>query len=147
MSSRLFQTVREKLGLAYTVYSYNSAYADTGMLAVYAGVNAGNYLKSVEAIGKCIADIKKKHLSNDEFNRGKEQMKASSIFSQENTSSQMLIYGKELIYSGKLYDFEERISRINDITIDDVCEAADVNFDQSSMAAAVVGKVNSPLEI
>lgn len=147
MSSRLFQTVREKLGLAYTVYSYSTAYSDTGMLAVYAGVNADNYLKSVEAIGKCIDDIKKKHISADEFERGKEQMKASSIFSQENTSSQMLIYGKELIYSGRLYDFDERISRINAITIDDVCEAADANFDSSSMAAAVVGKVDMPLEI
>lgn len=147
MSSRLFQTVREKLGLAYTVYSYTSSYANTGMLAVYAGVNAGNYLKSVDAIGKCIADIKKKRMSGDEFSRGKEQMKASSIFSQENTSSQMLIYGKELIYSGRLYDFEERISRIDAITIDDVSEAAEVNFNQSSMAAAVVGKVDVPLEI
>lgn len=147
MSSRLFQTVREKLGLAYTVYSYTTAYADTGTLVVYAGVNADNYMKSVDAILNCISDIRKKHIGEDEFNRGKEQMKASSIFAQESTSSQMLLYGKELMYSGKLYDFDERINRINAVTLDDVFDAVDANFDISGMAAAVVGKTDKPLAL
>ncbi len=147
MSSRLFQTVREKLGLAYTVYSYTTAYADTGTLVVYAGVNADNYMKSVDAILKCISDMRKKHIGEDEFNRGKEQMKASSIFAQESTSSQMLLYGKELMYSGKLYDFDERINRINAVTLDDVFDAVDANFDISGMAAAVVGKTDKPLAL
>lgn len=147
MSSRLFQTVREKLGLAYTVYSYSTAYADTGMLVVYAGVNAENYMKSIEAIYKCIDDIKKKDITKEEFERGKEQLKASSIFAQESTSSQMLLYGKELMYSGKLYDFEERIARVNAVTMDDVFEAIDNNFDSSRMAAAVVGKTDKALNL
>ena len=147
MSSRLFQTVREKLGLAYTVYSYSTAYADTGTLVVYAGVNAGNYKKSVDAIYKCIEEIKRKDLTEEEFIRGKEQLKSSSIFAQESTSSQMLLYGKELIYSGKLYDFEDRIEKVNAVTMDDVFNAIDIGFDESRMAAAVVGKVDKPLEI
>ena len=147
MSSRLFQTVREKLGLAYTVYSYCTSYADTGTLVVYAGVNSENYMKSVEAINKCIADIKRKDITKEEFLRGKEQLKASSIFAQESTSSQMLLYGKEVMYSGKLYDFEERIAKVNAVTMDDVNEAIEINFDKSRMAAAVVGKTDKPLEI
>ena len=147
MSSRLFQTVREKLGLAYTVYSYSTAYVDTGTLVVYAGVNAGNYKKSVDAIYKCIEEIKRKDLTEEEFIRGKEQLKSSSIFAQESTSSQMLLYGKELIYSGKLYDFEDRIEKVNAVTMDDVFNAIDIGFDESRMAAAVVGKVDKPLEI
>lgn len=147
MSSRLFQTVREKLGLAYTVYSYGTSYADTGTLVIYAGVNAENYMKSAEAIAKCIADIKRKDMTLDEFNRGKEQLKASSVFAQESTSSQMLLYGKEVMYSGRLYDFEERIKSVNAVTMDDVAEAIDNAFDRSRMAAAVVGKVDKPLEI
>ena len=59
MSSRLFQKVREELGLAYTVYSYLSAYSESGSLVVYAGVNSGNYLKSVQAVFDCIEEIKK----------------------------------------------------------------------------------------
>ena len=147
MSSRLFQTVREKLGLAYTVYSYGTAYAHSGTLVVYAGVNAENYMKSVEAVYKCIEDIKRKNISKEEFLRGKEQLKASSIFAQESTSSQMLLYGKELLYSGRLYDFEERVAKVNAVTIDDVYEAIENNFDSSNMAASVVGKVEKPLNI
>ncbi len=147
MSSRLFQTVREKLGLAYTVYSYNTSYAETGTLVVYAGVNAENYIKSVEAVYKCIEDIKRKDITEEEFVRGKEQLKASSIFAQESTSSQMLLYGKELLYSGKLYNFEERIDRVNAVTKEDVFNAIDANFDESRMSAAVVGKLDKPLQI
>lgn len=147
MSSRLFQTVREKLGLAYTVYSYGTAYAHSGTLVVYAGVNAENYMKSVEAVYKCIEDIKRKNISKEEFLRGKEQLKSSSIFAQESTSSQMLLYGKELLYSGRLYDFEERVSKVNAVTIDDVYEAIENNFDSSNMAASMVGKVEKPLNI
>lgn len=147
MSSRLFQTVREKLGLAYTVYSYTTAYADSGMLIVYAGVNAENYQKSVDAVRKCIEDIKRKDITREEFIRGKEQLKASSIFAQESTSSQMLLYGKELLYSGRLYDFEKRIAEVNAVSMYDINEAIDFNFNLNSAAAAVVGKLDKPLNI
>ena len=147
MSSRLFQKVREELGLAYTVYSYLSPYAEAGSLVVYAGVNAENYLKSVEAVFDCINDIKKKNISNEEFTRGREQMLSSSVFAQESTSSQMLLYGKELIYSGKVYDFEERIKNINAVTLNDVKDAVDCNFNKKYLAAAVVGHADKPLEL
>lgn len=147
MSSRLFQKVREELGLAYTVYSYLSSYAETGSLVVYAGVNAGNCLKSVQAVFDCINDIKKKNISKEEFMRGKEQMTSSSVFAQESTSSQMLLYGKELIYSGKVYDFEERINKISAVTLDDVMQAVELNFSTDNLAAAVVGNVDKPIEL
>ncbi|MCH5148528.1 MAG: insulinase family protein [Clostridiales bacterium] len=145
MSSRLFQTVREELGLAYTVYSYVSAYNECGALTVYAGVNSDKYLQSVEAIYKCIEQIKKKTITEDEFIRGKEQLIASSIFSQENTSSQMLLFGKELLYNDKLYNFEERVNRISAVTLNDVFEAIDLNFDEKGKASAIVGAVDKPL--
>lgn len=147
MSSRLFQKVREELGLAYTVYSYLSSYAEAGSLVVYAGVNAGNYLKSVQAVFDCIDEIKKKNISEEEFKRGKEQMTSSSVFAQESTSSQMLLYGKELIYSGRVYDFEERIQKIASVKLDDVMRAIELNFNRDNLAAAVVGNVNKPIEL
>lgn len=147
MSSRLFQRVREELGLAYTVYSYLSSYAEAGSLVVYAGVNAGNYSKSVQAVMDCIKDIKGKNISADEFKRGKEQMASSSVFAQESTSSQMLLYGKELIYSGRVYDFEERINRISAVTLDDVMHAVEVNFDADKLATAVIGNIDGPIKL
>lgn len=145
MSSRLFQTVREELGLAYTVYSYVSAYNECGALTVYAGVNSDKYLQSVEAIYNCIEQIKKKNISQDEFSRGKEQLIASSIFAQENTSSQMLLFGKELLYNDKIYNFEERVKRISSVTLSDVFDAIDLNFDENGKASAIVGAVDKPL--
>lgn len=145
MSSRLFQTVREKLGLAYTVYSYLSTYEKSGALTVYAGVNAQNYRQSVEAIEGCIEGLKKKDMTEDEFKRGKEQMLSSLVFAQESTSSQMLVYGKELLYSGKVFDFEKKISDINAVTLSDVNEAIDINFDTKYRASAVVGSVDKPI--
>ncbi|MGN1373084.1 MAG: M16 family metallopeptidase [Candidatus Coproplasma sp.] len=145
MSSRLFQTVREKLGLAYTVYSYLSTYEKSGALTVYAGVNAKNYQKSIEAIGECIEEIKKKDMTEDEFKRGKEQMLSSLVFAQESTSSQMLLYGKELIYADRVFDFEDRVAKLNAVTLSDVNEAIDCSFDTKFMASAVVGNVDKPL--
>lgn len=145
VSSRLFQTVREKLGLAYTVYSFNSTYAETGSLCIYAGVNAKKYTQSAEAIYGCIKDIKSKGISQEEFLRGKEQLISSSIFSQESTSSQMLIFGKELLYGDKIYNFEDRVNRINAVTLDDVLEALEYNFDEKNKATALVGAVDKPL--
>lgn len=145
MSSRLFQTVREKLGLAYTIYSYLTAYEEAGALAIYAGVNSAKYLDSVEAIFDCINCITKKDISKDEFERGKEQLIASSIFSQESTSSQMLLFGKELLYHDKIYDFEDRIQKISAVTLDDVSEALEYNFDMANMASVLVGAADKPL--
>lgn len=145
MSSRLFQTVREKLGLAYTVYSYLSLYEKSGAITVYAGVNAENYQNSVQAILDCIQLLKKKSMTEDEFKRGKEQLLSSLVFSQESTSSQMLLYGKELIYSGKVYDFEARMKKLNSISLNDVNAAIEFNFNTDKMASAAVGNVDKPL--
>lgn len=145
MSSRLFQTVREKLGLAYTVYSYITAYDEAGVLSVYAGVNASKYLKSYEAICDCVENMKKKDMTEEEFVRGKEQLISSSIFAQESTSSQMLLFGKELIYRNKVYNFEERVNRISAVTYKDVLDAIDMNFSENGKALSLVGAADKPL--
>jgi predicted Zn-dependent peptidase len=84
-------------------------------------------------------------MTEDEFKRGKEQLLSSQIFAQESTSSQMLLYGKELLYSGNIYNFEERVAKINSITLDDVYEAIQYNFDETYKASAIVGKVDKSL--
>lgn len=147
MSSRLFRKVREELGLAYTVYSYLSAYEEAGSLVVYAGVNPRNYAKSVEAVLSCIDGIRSKNITREEFMRGKEQLASSLVFAQESTSSQMLLYGKELLYSGRVYDFEERVNKLTGVTLDDVISAIECNFNRDNLAVAVVGNVDKPLQL
>ncbi len=100
-----------------------------------------------DAVFDCINYIKKKNITNEEFLRGKEQLISSSIFAQESTSSQMLLYGRELIYSDKIYNFEERVEKVKRMTVDEVFEAIDVNFDEKYLAAALIGNADKPLDL
>ena len=147
MSSRLFQEVREKMGLAYSVYSYISAFQECGSLVVYAGVNPASADKAYEAVGKVIADMKEKGITREEFLRGREQMKASMLFSQESTPSQMLLYGKHMLFNDKLFDFEGKLNAINSVTEEDVRSAIDLTFDESGKAIGAVGNLDKPFAL
>ena len=147
MSSRLFQRVREQMGLAYTVYSYISSFTEGGILTVYAGVNPSNVAKAQDAIERVIADFCRDKLTADELDRGREQLKSSLILAQENSASQMLAYGKYMLYNDAVLDFENRIRRIDAITMEDCEKAIALNFGREKMAASIVGKVDRPLEI
>ena len=142
MSSRLFKKVREELGLAYSVYSYTSHYTECGVLTVYAGVNPKKAASAFEAVRDVILDFKRKGVSEEEFARGREQLRSSSIFAQENTSSQMLLYGKQMLYTGEVYDFEKRMADISALTRGDVMEAIEGNLDFARAASATVGNLD-----
>jgi len=140
MSSRLFQKIREELGLAYTVFSYLSAYKNSGIMTVYAGINPKNKQIAVDSIINLISTFKKEKLTQDEFLRGKEQMKSAFIMGQESTSSQMLLYGKYFLISNKIFDFENKIAEIGNVTLEEVNNAIDTNYEIEKMASACVGK-------
>ena len=147
MSSRLFQEVREKNGLAYSVYSYVSAYEECGSLVIYAGLNAENGDKAYDAITKIVKDLKKEGITDEEFLRGLAQMKASLLFAQENTSTQMLTYGKYMLFNDKLFDFEKKIKKIDSLTKNDVQIAIEKTFDESKKAVAAVGVIDKPFAL
>ena len=147
MSSRLFQEVREKQGLAYSVYSYASCYEDCGSLTVYAGVNAAKTEAAYEAIERVLKELLQKGVTDEEFLRGREQMKSSLIYSQESTSTQMLTYGKELLFKNEIYDFEERFNAINVMKKADVLDMIELTFGQGGKSVAVVGNTDKPLSL
>ena len=145
MSSRLFQKVREQMGLAYTVYSYPSFFTEGGMLTVYAGVNPANTEKAKGAILDTIESFRREKFTREEFERGKEQIKSSLIFAQENTASQMLLYGKHMLYNGCVPDLEKRVKDLDSMTMEMCEEALALNFRAEDVAAAAVGKIKAPL--
>jgi len=147
MSSRLFQRVREELGLAYSVYSYLSCYEETGMLCIYAGVNPQKAESAAEAVVSVLNTFRKDGVTQEEFLRGREQMRASNIFAQENTSSQMLLYGKQMLYTNEVYDFEKRMNEIAALTRENVTDAIACNFDFSRAAVASVGKLEEKISL
>lgn len=147
MSSRLFQEVREKLGLAYSVYSYSSHYAECGHLTIYAGVNEKNTQKAYEAILKVLAEAKKEGIAKEEFLRAREQLRSGGIFSQESTSSQMLWYGRSLLNRGYVYDYEDQEKKYDAVTQEDVARVLCDVFDEGKRSCSLVGDVTKPLEL
>ena len=147
MSSRLFQEVREKRGLAYSVYSYASPMAKAGTHVIYAGVNSSQTQSAYEAIMEILHDLKKNGISEQEFLRSREQMKSGLFFSNESTNSQMLLYGKYALYFNKQFDFEERLRKINALTHDDAMQVIAMMFDEQKKTIALVGNTDEPLPL
>lgn len=147
MSSRLFKKVREELGLAYSVYSYSSNYQETGLLTVYAGVNPKSAEKAAVEIVSEIGEFIKNGFTEEEFKRGKEQLKSSTIFAQENTSSQMLLYGKNLLFKNEVYDFEKRIGDLAALESDRVYDVARRSFDFGKASVATVGNLKQGIKL
>ena len=124
MSSRLFQEVREKRGLAYSVYSYHAQYADTGLFGVYAGCVPR---KVDDVLALCREEIDKvavQGITAEELERGKGQLRGNLVLGLEDTGSRMSRIGKaELVY-GELLSVDQVLSRIDSVSLDDVSAVA-----------------------
>jgi predicted Zn-dependent peptidase len=120
MSSRLFQEVREKRGLAYSVFTFGSAYADAGMVGVYAGCLPKKAPEVLDVVRAELATIAKGNITPDELLRGKGQMRGSVVMGLEDTGAKMTRIAKaELVY-GELPTVDEILRRIDAVTLDDV---------------------------
>jgi predicted Zn-dependent peptidase len=138
MSSRLFQEIREKRGLAYSVYSYTSQYADSGLFAVYAGCAPGKVDEVLDLVKSSLAEVAATGLTEAEVVRGKGMMKGSLVLGLEDTGSRMTRLGKgELLYDD-LLSVEDLLARVDAVTVDDVRRVA-VDLLGRRMSLAVVG--------
>jgi predicted Zn-dependent peptidase len=138
MSSRLFQEIRERRGLAYSVYSYASQYADTGLFAVYAGCAPGKADEVLALIRAELARVAADGLTDAEVARGKGMSKGSFVLGLEDTGSRMSRLAKgELLY-GNLMPVDELLSRVDAVTVDDVNTLA-AELLSRPMSLAVVG--------
>lgn len=113
MSSRLFQEIREKRGLAYSVYSYHHSYVDTGMLGIYAGTTKEQLPELIEAIEKTIDELVKNGLTDQELNNKKEKLKGNILLSLESMSSRMSRNGRNELMLEKHRTLDEIIEEID----------------------------------
>lgn len=146
MSSRLFQTLREKAGLAYTVYSYVSVYKEAGVLYLYAAVNRKNVQSAYDALLSEMRLISEKGITAKELERAKELIKGSTILSGESTSSRMMSQCKRLLLFNDVFDVEKELEKVSAVTLDKANETAAKYFLPELRATAVVGKNVSPLD-
>ena len=137
MSSRLFQEVREKRGLAYSVYSFAQAFADTGYVGVYTGSIPTKVSSALEVIRATLDDVAANGLTDAEIERGKGQLRGSLVLGQEDTGSRMTRIAKAELISGELPSVSQTLEFINRVTSDDVHKVAQQLFSQAPIIGVV----------
>ncbi|MBR4015379.1 MAG: insulinase family protein [Anaerotignum sp.] len=142
MSSRLFQKVREENGLTYSIYSYTTAFADTGLFSIYAGMNPNQAEKVFSLIGQEIAAVKQTPFPQKLIEVTKEQMISNFIIGTESTLNRMTSAGASLLLRGRVQETDEVIRKIEAVTAEDVLEAARLVLNRDAMSDSAVGKLN-----
>lgn len=143
MSSRLFQSVREEAGLAYSIYSYANTYRNNGSLVIYAGLNPDGVEEAFEIINNEIKMLKKDKFSDDEISVAKEQMKASVVMGIESMSARMSSYGKAILFDNRIKAPDEIVELIEKVNKNSVAETIDRIFNIGTLNVAVTGKVSN----
>jgi predicted Zn-dependent peptidase len=138
-SSRLFQEIREKRGMAYAVYSFISQYTDSGQIGVYLGTREDNLGDALGITAEQIADIGAGNLSPRELERAKENLKGRILLSMESTSTRMNRLGKSLITDSELLSLDRIVAEIDAVEAASVCELAAVLLAPGRLSAACIG--------
>ena len=138
-SSRLFQEVREKRGLAYAVYSYASHYADTGQVALYVGTRPDNVGEALDVIGSELRRLHEDGVSEEELERARDNVKGRTVLSMESTLTRMNRVGSSILMEVPLLTVDEVLAAFDAVTLDDVNELAQELWQPELLSAAGVG--------
>jgi predicted Zn-dependent peptidase len=138
-SSRLFQEIREKRGLAYAVYTFSSQYADTGQIGVYVGTREENLAACLEIVAEQIDAMAAGDVSEEEVARAKENLKGRITLSMELTSNRMSRLGKSLVTDSELLSLDRIIAEIDAVEIPALAELAGLLMARDRLSAAAIG--------
>lgn len=138
-SSRLFREVREKRGLAYSVGSYSSQFADQGTVAMYVGTREDNVAEACEVIAGELESLRSTAVGADELARAKEHVKGRTVLVLESTSARMSRNANAVLFGLPLYGLDEIIARIEAVTIEDVAALAAELYAPERISAACIG--------
>jgi predicted Zn-dependent peptidase len=138
-SSRLFQSVREERGLAYSVYSFAGQFADTGQVGLYVGTRPENLAEAMDVVADELGRLRENPATADELDRARENVKARVVLSQESTGSRMNRLGASLMFGLPLLDLDELMARFDAVTLDDLRELTDEMWAPARLSAAGIG--------
>jgi predicted Zn-dependent peptidase len=150
MSSRLFQEVRERQGLVYSIHTGAQAYADTGVLYVQAATDAQNFSKVLKSVLKELRDLKKDGVTADELKRAKDHLKGSLMLSLESTSSRMNRLAKHEMHLGSFLTMDEMLASIDGVKHEEVQALVTQVIDEDRLALTTLGPLdrrNLPAEL
>jgi predicted Zn-dependent peptidase len=139
MSSRLFQTIREQRGLAYSVYSFVSSFSDAGMFGVYAAVDPDNVAESIDLILRELHRIQKETPGTEDLSTAREYLKGNLLLSSESNDSQMVRLAQGEIYFGRYTPIEEIWNAIDAVTAEDIRSLAGDLFQQHQLSLTLLG--------
>jgi predicted Zn-dependent peptidase len=142
LSSRLFQTIREERGLAYSVFSYSSSYKDTGMLVVYAGTKKESAEEVVDLILKEFQKLKTTPVPREELEKAKNQLKGNMMLGLESTVNRMSRLAKQEMYFNRHYTLSETLDAINKVTQKDIQNLANRIMDTRYLNLASIGPLD-----
>jgi predicted Zn-dependent peptidase len=138
-SSRLFQEVREKRGLAYSVYSYASHFADSGQVGLYVGTRPDNVAEAMDVIGSELRRLQEEGVTEEELERARENVKGRTVLSMESTLTRMNRLGSATLMGVPLLTVDEVLAALDAVTLDDVTGLARELWRPERMSAAGVG--------
>ncbi len=142
MSSRLFQEVRERRGLAYSIYSFLSSHTDAGMVGIYGAVRPDNIKKTFELIRHELRRFKREPISDTELRAAKEHIKGGIYLAAENTDNRMSRLAKNEIIFGRFVPYEEIEAGLEQVTVEDVQALAQQIFRPEAMSLVLLGQVD-----
>jgi predicted Zn-dependent peptidase len=142
MSSRLFQEVRERQGLVYSIYSGTQAYRDTGILYIYAGTDAQNFSKVLKCVLKEVRGLKKEGVTAEELRRAKDHLKGNLMLSLESTSSRMNRLAKQELYFGSFFSLDEMLAAIDRVSEEEVQGLVQQLLGEDRMALLALGPLD-----
>ena len=143
MSSRLFQTIREDRGLAYSIYSEMNPFRDTGSLCVYAGTSVDKTREVLELTLQELRRLKEETVSVAELKRAKDQLKSNIVIGLESSGSRMANLARQQMYFGRFFDVDEITAEIEAVTPDDVQALARRMFRPEALALTLLGNLGS----
>jgi predicted Zn-dependent peptidase len=143
MSSRLFQTVREKRGLCYSIYTYGSSYMDTGLFSVYTALSKETEREALGVITDEIKCFKDGGVTQEELQRAREQIKANVLMGLESTGTRMNRLGRNELYFGHVPEPDEIIACYDSVTTEDIQKLSAYCLDFENVSFSAVGKVDS----
>ena len=141
MSSRLFQEVREKRGMAYSVFSYLSSYIDSGSMTIYTGTGRDKIRDVIEVIRKQLDDLSSQAVSDQELSKAKEYMKGGLMLSLESSSSVMSRIAKQALYFESYQSVDDMVREIEGVTSEKILELASGSFRGDKLSMAAIGPI------
>ena len=147
MSSRLFQEVREKRGLAYSVYSFMASHVDTGMFGIYAGVNPDAVMETIDLLVQAMRQLKRKPVSSGELSDAKEFTKGNLCLATESVDNQMVRLAQNEIHYNDYITVQSVIDRIEAVEVEEIQELANELFKPEQASLTLLGPVDTEIDL